>query len=159
MDCFFSEKSLFETSVIEETIEGLRKDGLIYEGVLEPPKGKKPEDWEPRKQTLFKSTEHEDDVDRPIMKSDGSWTYFAPDIAYHGDKVKRGFDQLIDILGADHGGYVKRMKAAVSALSGGRVPLEIKLMQLVKLFKNGQPFKMSKRNINTSRGKIPIRLC
>ncbi len=145
MDKFFSEKSLFGTGVIEKTIEGLRQDGLIYEGVLEPPKGKTPEDWEPREQTLFKSTEHGDDVDRPVMKSDGSWTYFAPDIAYHGDKVNRGFDQLIDILGADHGGYVKRMKAAVSALSGGNVPLDIKLMQLVKLFKNGEPFKMSKR--------------
>ncbi|CAN0164378.1 unnamed protein product, partial [Chrysoparadoxa australica] len=117
----------------------------IYRGVLEPPKGKKPEDWEPREQTLFKSTEHGDDVDRPIMKSDGNWTYFAPDIAYHYDKVERGFDLLIDIFGADHGGYVKRMKAAVSALSDGRVPLEIKLIQLVKLFKNGEPFKMSKR--------------
>jgi arginyl-tRNA synthetase len=145
MDKFFSEKSLFGTGIIEKTIEGLRQDGLIYEGVLEPPKGKTPEDWEPREQTLFKSTEHGDDVDRPVMKSDGSWTYFAPDIAYHGDKVNRGFDQLIDILGADHGGYVKRMKAAVSALSGGNVPLDIKLMQLVKLFKNGEPFKMSKR--------------
>ena len=145
MDKFFSEKSLFGTDIIEKTIEGLRQDGLIYEGVLEPPKGKTPEDWEPREQTLFKSTEHGDDVDRPVMKSDGSWTYFAPDIAYHGDKVNRGFDQLIDILGADHGGYVKRMKAAVSALSGGNVPLDIKLMQLVKLFKNGEPFKMSKR--------------
>jgi arginyl-tRNA synthetase len=145
MDKFFSEKSLFGTGIIEKTIEGLRQDGLIYEGVLEPPKGKTPEDWEPREQTLFKSTEHGDDVDRPVMKSDGSWTYFAPDIAYHGDKVNRGFDQLIDILGADHGGYVKRMKAAVSALSGGKVPLDIKLMQLVKLFKNGEPFKMSKR--------------
>ena len=145
MDSFFSEKSLFGTGIIEETIEDLRKKGLIYEGVLEPPKGKKIEDWEPRKQTLFKSTEHGDDVDRPVMKSDGSWTYFAPDIAYHGNKVKRDFDQLIDILGADHSGYVKRMKAAVSALSGGSIPLDIKLMQLVKLFKNGEPFKMSKR--------------
>ena len=119
--------------------------GLIYEGVLEPPKGKKPEDWEPREQTLFKSTEHGDDVDRPVMKSDGSWTYFAPDIAYHYDKVSRGYDALIDVFGADHGGYVKRMKAAVSALSDGKVPLDIKLTQLVKLFKNGEPFKMSKR--------------
>ena len=145
MDSFFSEKSLFGTGAIEGAIDGLRKDGLIYEGVLDPPKGKKPEEWEPREQTLFKSTEHGDDIDRPIMKSDGSWTYFAPDIAYHSTKVERGFDQLIDILGADHGGYVKRMKAAVSALSGGNVSLDIKLMQLVKLFKNGKPFKMSKR--------------
>jgi hypothetical protein len=119
--------------------------GLIYEGVLEPPKGKKPEDWEPRVQTLFKSTEYGDDVDRPVMKSDGAWTYFAPDIAYHYDKVSRGFDALIDIFGADHGGYVKRMKAAVAALSEERVPLDIKLMQLVKLKRGDEELKMSKR--------------
>ena len=145
MDHFFSEKSLYGTGRIEAAIDKLRAKGLIYEGVLEPPKGKKPEDWEPREQTLFKSTEHGDDVDRPVMKSDGSWTYFAPDIAYHSDKVDRDFDLLIDILGADHGGYVKRMKAAVSALSDGKVPLEIKLTQLVRLYKDGEPFKMSKR--------------
>jgi arginyl-tRNA synthetase len=145
MDVFFSEKSLYGTGRIEAALEDLKGKGLIYEGVLEPPKGKKPEDWEPREQTLFKSTEHGDDVDRPVMKSDGAWTYFAPDIAYHYDKVSRGFDALIDVFGADHGGYVKRMKAAVSALSEGRVPLDIKLTQLVKLFKNGEPFKMSKR--------------
>lgn len=145
MDRFFSEKSLYDTGLIEAALEDLRGKGLIYEGVLEPPKGKKPDDWEPRKQTLFRSTDHGDDVDRPVMKSDGSWTYFAPDIAYHYDKVQRGYDALIDIFGADHGGYVKRMKAAVSALSGGTVPLDIKLTQLVKLFKNGEPFKMSKR--------------
>ncbi|WGW02746.1 arginine--tRNA ligase [Tropicibacter oceani] len=145
MDHFFSEKSLYGTGKIEAAIDSLRAKGLIYRGTLEPPKGKTPEDWEPREQTLFKSTAHGDDVDRPIMKSDGSWTYFAPDIAYHYDKVMRGFDLLIDIFGADHGGYVKRMKAAVSALSEGRVPLDIKLVQLVKLFKNGEPFKMSKR--------------
>ncbi|WP_238366534.1 arginine--tRNA ligase [Mesobacterium pallidum] len=145
MDHFFSEKSLYGTGKIEAAIDALRAKGLIYRGVLEPPKGKTPEDWEPREQTLFKSTEHGDDVDRPIMKSDGAWTYFAPDIAYHYDKVTRGYDLLIDIFGADHGGYVKRMKAAVSALSDGRVPLDIKLIQLVKLYKNGEPFKMSKR--------------
>ncbi|MFC6638403.1 arginine--tRNA ligase [Sulfitobacter sp. JBTF-M27] len=145
MDVFYSEKSLYGTGRIEAALDDLRGKGLIYEGVLEPPKGKKPEDWEPREQTLFKSTEHGDDVDRPVMKSDGSWTYFAPDIAYHYDKVQRGFDALIDVFGADHGGYVKRMKAAVSALSDGKVPLDIKLTQLVKLFKNGEPFKMSKR--------------
>ena len=145
MDRFFSEKSLYGTGRIEAAIEALRSKGLIYRGVLEPPKGKTPEDWEPREQTLFKSTEHGDDVDRPIMKSDGSWTYFAPDIAYHYDKVERGYDLLIDVFGADHGGYVKRMKAAVSALSDGKVPLDIKLTQLVKLWKNGEPFKMSKR--------------
>ena len=145
MDVFFSEKSLYGTGRIEAAIEDLRGKDLIYEGVLEPPKGKKPDDWEPRQQTLFKSTDHGDDVDRPVMKSDGAWTYFAPDIAYHYDKITRDFDMLIDVFGADHGGYVKRMKAAVSALSDGQVPLDIKLCQLVKLFKNGEPFKMSKR--------------
>ncbi|WP_171122267.1 MULTISPECIES: arginine--tRNA ligase [unclassified Ruegeria] len=145
MDVFFSEKSLYGTGRIESALQALTDKGLIYEGVLEPPKGKQPEDWEPREQTLFKSTEHGDDVDRPVKKSDGSWTYFAPDIAYHYDKVSRGFDALIDVFGADHGGYVKRMKAAVSALSDGKVPLDIKLTQLVKLWKNGEPFKMSKR--------------
>ncbi|MDG1083225.1 MAG: arginine--tRNA ligase [Planktotalea sp.] len=145
MDVFYSEKSLYGTGRIEAAIDALKDKGLVYEGVLEPPKGKKPEDWEPREQTLFKSTEHGDDVDRPVMKSDGAWTYFAPDIAYHYDKVSRGFDMLIDVFGADHGGYVKRMKAAVSALSDGKVTLDIKLTQLVKLFKNGEPFKMSKR--------------
>jgi arginyl-tRNA synthetase len=145
MDVFYSEKSLYGTGRIEGAIQDLTDKGLIYRGTLEPPKGKLPEDWEPREQTLFKSTDYGDDVDRPIMKSDGAWTYFAPDIAYHYDKVQRGFDLLIDVFGADHGGYVKRMKAAVSALSGGRVPVDIKLCQLVKLFKNGEPFKMSKR--------------
>ena len=145
MDVFYSEKSLYGTGRIEAAIENLKSKGLIYQGVLEPPKGKKPEDWEPREQTLFRSTDHGDDVDRPVQKSDGSWTYFAPDIAYHYDKVQRGFDQLIDVFGADHGGYVKRMKAAVSALSNDQTSLDIKLTQLVKLFKNGEPFKMSKR--------------
>ncbi|MDT1063686.1 arginine--tRNA ligase [Paracoccus sp. CPCC 101403] len=145
MDVFSSEKALYGTGRIEAAIDRLRAAGLIYEGVLEPPKGKTPEDWEPREQTLFRSTTHGDDVDRPVKKSDGSWTYFAPDIAYHWDKIDRGFDQLIDVFGADHGGYVKRMTAAVSALSDGRVPLDVKLIQLVKLFKNGEPFKMSKR--------------
>lgn len=145
MDVFYSEKSLYGTGRIEDAIGVLRDKGLIYEGVLEPPKGKKPDDWEPREQTLFKSTEHGDDVDRPVMKSDGSWTYFAPDIAYHFDKVSRGFDELIDVFGADHGGYVKRMKAAVSALSDGAVPLDVKLTQLVKLRRGDEELKMSKR--------------
>ena len=145
MDSFYSEKSLYGTGRIEAAIGELDAKGLIYRGTLEPPKGKMPEDWEPREQTLFKSTAHGDDVDRPVQKSDGAWTYFAPDIAYHYDKVDRGFDQLIDVFGADHGGYVKRMKAAVSALSDGKVPLDVKLTQLVKLYKNGEPFKMSKR--------------
>jgi arginyl-tRNA synthetase len=145
MDRFFSEKSLYGTGRIEAALAALRAKGLIYEGVLEPPKGKVPEDWEPREQTLFRSTAHGDDVDRPVMKSDGAWTYFAPDIAYHYDKLERGYDLLIDVFGADHAGYVKRMKAAVSALSDGRVPLEIRLTQLVRLTKGGAPYKMSKR--------------
>ena len=145
MDVYSSERALYGTGRIEAAIERLRAAGLIYEGVLEPPKGKVPEDWEPREQTLFRSTAHGDDVDRPVKKSDGSWTYFAPDIAYHWDKIERGFDQLIDVFGADHGGYVKRMTAAVRALSDGRVPLDIKLIQLVRLLRNGEPFKMSKR--------------
>ncbi|MBW7055482.1 arginine--tRNA ligase [Paracoccus bogoriensis] len=145
MDVYSSEKALYGTGRIEAAIKQLESQGLIYRGVLEPPKGKLPEDWEAREQLLFRSTAHGDDVDRPIQKSDGSWTYFAPDIAYHWDKIDRGFDQLIDVFGADHGGYVKRMNAAVKALSNGRVPLDIKLVQLVKLFKNGEPFKMSKR--------------
>ncbi len=145
MDVYFSEKSLYGSGRIEAALKALEDKGLIYEGKLEPPKGKMPEDWEPREQTLFRSTEHGDDVDRPVKKSDGGWTYFAPDIAYHYDKVSRDFDELIDIFGADHGGYVKRIKATVSALSDGSVPLDVKLTQLVRLYKNGEPFKMSKR--------------
>ena len=145
MDGFFSERGLYGTGRIEAAVDALDARGLIYEGTLEPPKGKTPEDWEPRRQTLFRSTAHGDDVDRPIRKSDGSWTYFAPDIAYHHDKIGRGFDALIDVFGADHGGYVKRMKAAVSALSDGQVPLDVHLMQIVRLLKDGEPFRMSKR--------------
>jgi len=145
MDVYFSERSLTKSGQIEAAVAALEAKGLIYEGVLEPPKGKTPEDWEARPQTLFKATEYGDDIDRPLKKSDGSWTYFAPDIAYHYDKVERGFDQLINVFGADHGGYVKRLTAAVAALSDGRVPLDIKLCQIVKLMKDGQPFKMSKR--------------
>ena len=145
MDVFYSERSLYGTGRIEAAIDHLRERGLIYEGTLDPPKGKAPEDWEPRRQTLFRSTAHGDDVDRPIAKSDGSWTYFAPDIAYHYDKIARGFDELVDVFGADHGGYVKRMQAAVSALSDGRVPLDVKLMQIVRLLRDGEPVQMSKR--------------
>ncbi|RMF33971.1 MAG: arginine--tRNA ligase [Alphaproteobacteria bacterium] len=145
MDVYFSEKSLYGTGRIEAALADLEAKGLLYRGTLAPPKGKLPEDWEPREQLLFRSTAFGDDVDRPVKKSDGSWTYFAPDIAYHLDKITRGFDALIDVWGADHGGYVKRMKAAVAALSGGRVPLDVKLTQLVRLFKNGAPYKMSKR--------------
>jgi arginyl-tRNA synthetase len=133
MDVYSSEKALYGTGEIEAAIERLRGLGLIYTGTLEPPKGKAPEDWEAREQTLFRSTAFGDDQDRPVQKSDGSWTYFAPDIAYHFNKVRRGFDQLINIFGADHAGYVKRLKAVVAALSENRVALDIKLIQLVKL--------------------------
>ena len=146
IDHFFNEKSLYKENKIDQTLKLLSNKGLIYDGVLNAPKGKKLEEWEPREQTLFKSTAHGDDTDRPIKKSDGSWTYFAPDIAYHHNKILRGYDHLIDVLGADHGGYVKRMKAAVSALSDDKVDLEIKLVQLVKLYKDGKPYKMSKRS-------------
>ena len=145
MDVFFSEKSLYGTGRIEAAIEDLKGKGLIYWGTLPPPKGKIPDDWQAREQWLFRSTQYGDDEDRPVQKSDGAWAYFAPDIAYHYDKVQRGFDALIDVFGADHGGYVKRMKAAVAALSEERVPLEIKLAQIVRLFKDGEEFKMSKR--------------
>ena len=145
MDVYASERALYGTGRIEDAIESLRDRGLIYEGTLDPPKGKTPEDWEPRRQTLFRSTAKGDDVDRPVRKSDGSWTYFAPDIAYHYDKIQRGFDELVDVFGADHGGYVKRMQAAVAALSDGQVPLGVHLMQTVRLLKDGEPFQMSKR--------------
>jgi arginyl-tRNA synthetase len=113
--------------------------------VLEPPKGKLPDDWEPRPQTLFRATQFGDEVDRPLKKSDGSWTYFAGDIAYHHDKFRRGFNNLIDVWGADHGGYVKRMQAAVKAISDGAAALDVKLCQLVHLFDKGEPVRMSKR--------------
>ena len=140
-DHFFSEKSLYGTGKIEACLKALDDKGLIYQGKLDPPKGKLPDDWEAREQTLFRSTEFGDDADRPVRKSDGSWTYFAPDIAYHHDKILRGYDELINVFGADHGGYVKRLKAVVFALSDGKVPLDIKLCQLVRLFKDGEPFK------------------
>ncbi len=113
--------------------------------MLEPPKGKLPDDWEPRPQTLFRATQFGDEVDRPLKKSDGSWTYFAADIAYHHDKFRRGFTNLIDVWGADHGGYVKRMQAAVKALTEGEATLDVKLCQLVNLFDKGEPVRMSKR--------------
>ena len=145
MDVYSSEKALYGTGQIEAAIGRLRALDLIYQGTLEPPKGKAPEDWEAREQTLFRSTAFGDDQDRPVQKADGGWTYFAPDIAYHYNKVQRGFDELINIFGADHAGYVKRLKAVVSALSENRVTLDIKLIQLVKLLKGGQIVKMSKR--------------
>jgi arginyl-tRNA synthetase len=144
-DVFSSERALVEGGKVDSTLAQLEARDLIYQGVLDPPKGKKPDDWEPRPQTLFRATSFGDDVDRPLAKSDGSWTYFATDMAYHRDKVERGFASLIDVWGADHGGYVKRMKAAVSALSQGRVELDVKLCQMVKLSRGGEPVKMSKR--------------
>ncbi|HEX2940800.1 MAG TPA: arginine--tRNA ligase, partial [Rhodopila sp.] len=144
-DVFSSERALVESGAADAMIDRLRADGLIYEGVLEPPKGKTPEDWEPRPQTLFRSTGYGDDVDRPLRKSDGSATYFANDIAYHADKINRGFDVLIDVLGADHGGYVPRMKAAVRAVSQERVRFESVLCQIVHIMRGGQPVRMSKR--------------
>ncbi|HXS40372.1 MAG TPA: arginine--tRNA ligase [Stellaceae bacterium] len=140
-----SEREIVAAGGIEKAVAALDKLGLIYVGTLEPPKGKLPEDWEARPQTLFRSTNFGDDVDRPLKKSDGSWTYFAADIAYHFDKVQRGFAEMIDIWGADHGGYVKRMQAAVTALTQGEAALDVKLCQLVNLFDQGQPVRMSKR--------------
>ena len=145
MDVFSSERALVANGVVDQTMDNLAAKGLIYEGVLEPPKGKTPEDWEPREQTLFKATEYGDDIDRPIKKSDGTWTYFASDVAYHLDKLSRGSARLIDIWGADHGGYVKRMQAAVAALSGEKNALDVRLCQLVNLMDQGKPVKMSKR--------------
>jgi arginyl-tRNA synthetase len=147
-DVFFSERSLKSGAAdrVAEAIAALAEKGLIYRGKLPPPKGQLPPDWEDREQTLFRATEFGDDVDRPLMKSDGSYTYFASDIAYHYDKYLRGFRAMIDVLGADHGGYEKRMKAAVTAMSGGEATLEVQLCQLVKLFRGGQPVQMSKRS-------------
>jgi arginyl-tRNA synthetase len=145
-DVYFSERSLIEgRDQVGATIEGLRKSGEVYEGRLPPPKGGNLEDWEDREQTLFKSTDFGDDVDRPLKKSDGSYTYFASDIAYHKSKFDRGFRNLIDVWGADHGGYIKRMQAAVKAVSGGKAALDVKLVQLVRLLRAGEPVKMSKR--------------
>jgi arginyl-tRNA synthetase len=145
-DIFSSERALVAAGGVERAMEILRARGLIYEGILEPPKGKTPDDWEPREQTLFRSTDFGDDVDRPVKKSDGSNTYFANDIAYHADKMARGFDAMIDVWGADHGGYVKRMTAAVKALSGNETTsLDIVLCQIVRVMKDGAPVRMSKR--------------
>ena len=157
-DVFFSEASLVrpdesgeargsarEDDLVARTIADLREKGLIYEGRLPPPKGAPVEDWEDREQTLFRATQFGDDVDRPLMKSDGSYTYFASDIAYHKSKFDRGFKAMIDVWGADHGGYVKRMKAAVAGVSGGAAELDVKIVQLVRLLRAGEPVKMSKR--------------
>jgi arginyl-tRNA synthetase len=144
-DVFFSERTLVERGATDAVIEEMRGKGLIYEGTLEPPKGKLPDDWEPREQTLFRATQFGDDVDRPLRKSDGSNTYFANDIAYHAEKLARGAEVLIDVLGADHGGYVSRMQAAVRALSDGKSRLEVVLCQIVHIMRGGEPVKMSKR--------------
>ena len=147
-DVFFSERSLIEGDgdQVGATIASLRAGGEVYEGRLPPPKGGNLEDWEDREQTLFRSTAFGDDVDRPLLKSDGSYTYFASDIAYHKSKVDRGFRNLIDVWGADHGGYIKRMQAAVKAVSAGKAVLDVKLVQLVRLLRAGEPVKMSKRS-------------
>ena len=146
-DVFFSERSLLMSGEdrVGAAIELLRQRGYVYEGRLPPPKGAPAEDWEDREQTLFRSTAFGDDVDRPLKKSDGSYTYFASDIAYHRSKLERGFRTLIDVWGADHAGYIKRMQAAVAALSDRRAELDVKVVQLVKLLRAGQPVKMSKR--------------
>ena len=145
MDRFSSERSLVETGAVQAAVDRLVTQNDVYLGVLKPPKGKEPEDWEPREQLLFRASEFGDDTDRPLQKSDGSWTYFASDVAYHMDKLDRTNGPLVNIFGVDHGGYVKRMKAAVEALSGKKDMLDIRLCQLVNLMENGKPVKMSKR--------------
>ena len=145
MDRFSSERSLVESGAVQAAIDRLVTQNDVYRGVLQPPKGKEPEDWEPREQLLFRASEFGDDTDRPLQKSDGSWTYFASDVAYHMDKLDRTGGPLVNIFGVDHGGYVKRMKAAVEALSGKKDMLDIRLCQLVNLMENGKPVKMSKR--------------
>jgi arginyl-tRNA synthetase len=146
-DVFFSERSLIEGghNLVAQTIDFLRSKGDIYEGRLPPPKGGAIEDYEDREQTLFRSTAFGDDVDRPLIKSDGSYTYFASDIAYHRDKFERGYHNLVDVWGADHGGYVKRVEAAIKAVTAGKATLDVKIVQLVKLLRNGEPVRMSKR--------------
>ena len=144
-EVFTSERALVEAGAVERAVEALREKGMVYEGLLEPPKGKPVEDWEPVPLTLFKSTEFGDDVDRPIRKSDGSWTYLAGDMANHFDKYRRGFNIQIDIWGADHSGQVKRTQAAVTALTGGEASLNVQICQLVKLQRGGREVKMSKR--------------
>ncbi|PKP76440.1 MAG: arginine--tRNA ligase [Alphaproteobacteria bacterium HGW-Alphaproteobacteria-3] len=145
-EVFFSELSLHRSGAVERTLKALEDKGLIYIGTLEPPKGELPDDWEARPQTLFRSTQFGDDVDRALKKSDGSWTYFAPDIAYHLDKFERGYRLMIDVWGADHSGYIKRMKAAIAGVTGGEAEFDVKVCQMVRLFRNGEPVRMSKRS-------------
>jgi arginyl-tRNA synthetase len=149
MDVYTSEKELCRRKMVDEALSILSYHGDIYEGMIPKPKGIDPGDeWEELPQTLFRSTKYGDDIDRPVRKSDGSWTYFAGDVAYHLDKIKRGFKKMVTVLGADHNGYVKRLKAAVAALSNGSANLEIKLYQLVNFYDNGEQVKMSKRSGN-----------
>ncbi len=147
-DVFFSERSLNESGNdrVGATIAELRAKGDVYEGRLPPPKGAPVEDYEDREQTLFRATDYGDDVDRPLLKSDGSYTYFASDIAYHKTKVDRGFLNMVDVWGADHGGYIKRVQAAIKAVTANKATLDVKIVQLVKLLRNGEPVKMSKRS-------------
>ncbi|WEX78843.1 arginine--tRNA ligase [Sinorhizobium numidicum] len=147
-DVFFSERTLHDNGAtpIRTAINDLTFKGHVYKGTLPPPKGQLPEDWEDREQTLFRSTEVGDDIDRPLIKSDGTYTYFAADVAYFKDKFDRGFHEMIYVLGADHGGYVKRLEALARAVSGGAAELTVLLCQLVKLYRNGEPVKMSKRS-------------
>jgi arginyl-tRNA synthetase len=145
-DVFFSEQGLHSSGEVREAIERLQKQGHIFKGKLEKPKGEVPPDWEDREQTLFRATAFGDDIDRPLMKSDGTYTYFASDVAYSYDKISRGFEELVYVLGADHAGYVKRLQAVAAALRGGRkAEVVVRLCQLVKLFRNGEPVRMSKR--------------
>ena len=144
-DYFFSEKKIVTNNLVDKTVKKLQKNNFVEEGFLEPPKGEESSEWKNTKKLIFKSTLFGDDSDRSLKKNDGSWTYFANDLAYHADKVSRKYDCLINILGADHTGYTKRISAAVSALSKNKITLICKVCQLVKLFKNGQPYKMSKR--------------
>ena len=146
-EVFFSEKSLHDSGEVKDTVADLRTAGQVYEGRLPPPKGELPEDWEDREQTLFRATDYGDDMDRPLLKSNGDYTYFASDVAYSRNKIRRGFNELIYVLGADHGGYVKRLQAVASAIAGpGKVDVVVRLCQLVKLFRNGEPVRMSKRS-------------
>jgi arginyl-tRNA synthetase len=145
MHVYASERALVESGGVDAVMQSLDEKGLLYTGVLEPPKGKKPDDWEPRPQRLFKATDFDDDVDRPIQKSDGTWTYFASDVAYHLDKFERGFAEMIDVWGADHSGYVKRMQSAVRAVTGGKGALDVKICQIVHMMQDGKPVRMSKR--------------
>jgi arginyl-tRNA synthetase len=138
-----------------ETVQDMREQGLVFEGRIPPPKGQLPEDWEDREQTLFRATDYGDDIDRPLMKSDGSYTYFAADVAYARNKIGRGYDELVYVLGADHGGYVKRLQAVANALSGGRVSASVLLCQLVKLYRAGEPL----QDVQAGRGFRDIARC